>query len=188
MNFVMPDPKVLDWLGVDSDGLPNYLHLLNLMWSAEGEAHDLRLCKEVAVRLSHEPAYLREMLRSRTWRYPLVGSISVILMKTADFTVDLAFALKNINFVAPQIGVAMGLTDPAGCVPYLEELLGTAHLRADSKTIITAEQVLLRLGSDVAHDFSTTKLATHHRNDYDGKTAMAVVERHWSFWSEVKLQ
>ena len=67
----MPDNKVFEWLGNDSNDVPNYLHLLNLNWSPKSVDGDLQLFNEVARRLADEPDYLREMIRTDFWRHTL---------------------------------------------------------------------------------------------------------------------
>lgn len=194
----MPDNKVFDWLGSDSDGVPNYLHLLNLNWSPKGVDSDIQLFSEVARRLADEPNYLRQMIRTEFWRHTLVACVSVTLLEAKQYCSDLADSFMQPNFVSPQIAVAFGLLCPNQAISCLSEVVrGSRHVPEPEnykrglaiysypKAICAAQTVISKLEPKLAAELEKSSIFQHHKNHPDGQIGADVAEHHWEFWSDV---
>jgi|SRR5215204_1162317 len=194
----MPDNKVFEWLGNDLNDVPNYLHLLNLNWSDEDINSELKLFRETARKLSKEPEYLRQMIRTRFWRHTLVACISVILLEAKEFCADLKASFDQPNFVAPQIAVALGLLCPTEAIDYFGEVVRSANsipgaenfmrdstICTDPKRIVAAQTVLSKLEPKMATKLAKSDVFREHRNHMDGEIGASVAEDHWEFWLDV---
>jgi hypothetical protein len=192
----VPDNKVFEWLGMDSQGLPMYMHPLNLNWSEQDIDNDLELFNNVAKRLADEPKYLREMILTRFWRHTLIACVSVILLETKEFCADLSESFRQPNFVSPQIAVTLGLLCPEKAVERFSEILDNADfvpspenwerdysIYTDPKAIAAARMVLSKLNSNLAGQLSQSEVFQHHKNHPDGQIGADVAEHHWQFWS-----
>ena len=173
--------KVIEWLGLDSKGVPYYLHPLNLVWSDKGVDHDLQLYREVAGRLAHEPAYWSELIRANSWRHSLIGCISLLVSGKRDFFDDLCYRFRGSSFVTPQIAVTLGLLHAEGARPFLATLMGEAVRQDNAKQASAAYQVLLRLGENPVGISLDSRNALWHS---DVEIAAKVVHEHWEFWSQ----
>jgi hypothetical protein len=194
----MPDNKVFEWLGTDSEGIPNYLHLLNLNWSPKGVDADLQFFNEVARSLAGEPNYLRQMIHTEFWRHTLVACISVILLEAKQYCSDLADSFMQPNFVSPQIAVALGLLCPNQAISFLGEVVRGAKripepenykrelaIYSYPKAICAAQTVVSKLEPKLAAELGKSDIFQHHRNHPDGQIGADVAEHHWEFWSGV---
>ena len=194
----MPDNKVFEWLGDGSNGVPNYLYLLNLDWSPNGVDGDLKIFNEVARRLADEPDYLRQMIRAEFWRHTLVACISVILLEAKQYCSDLADSFMKPNFVSPQIAVALGLLCPSGAVSSLSEIVRFAKrvpepenfkpelaIYSYPKAIGAAQTVLSKIEPKLAAELAKSEIFQHHKNHQDFQIGGDVAENHWEFWSNV---
>jgi hypothetical protein len=194
----MPDNKVIEWLGNDLNGVPNYLHLLNLNWSPKGVDSDLKLINEVARKLADEPNYLRQMIRTVFWRHTLVACVSVILLEAKQYCADLEDSFMQPNFVSPQIAVALGLLCPNQAISCLGEVVRGARripepenykreltIYSYPKAICAAQAVISILEPKLALELVKSDTFQHHKNHPDGQTGADVAEHHWEFWSGV---
>lgn len=192
----MPDYKVFDWLGNDSDDVPNYLHLLNLYWKEDVDT-ELKLFRNVAEKLGSEPEYLRQMIRTNFWRHTLVACVSVILIEAKEYWADLKESFEQRNFVSPQIAVALGLLSPSDAVEYLSEVIRQAtaipnfenyrqdaSIHNDPKRIVAAQVVLSELKPNLARKLTKSKIFHQHQNHQDGEIGASVAKHHWDFWLE----
>jgi hypothetical protein len=192
----MPNNKVFEWLGNDSDNVPNYLHLLNLYWKEDVDK-ELKLFREVARKLSSEPEYLRQMICTSFWRHTLVACVSVILLEAKEYCNDLKDGFDQRNFVSPQIAVALGLLCPKDAVEYLSEVIcqataipnaenyhRDASIHNDSKRIVAAQVVLSELKPNLARKLAKSKIFQQHQKSQDGEIGATVAKHHWDFWLE----
>lgn len=193
----MPDNKVFEWLGSDSDNVPNYLHLLNLYWKKDVK-EELKLFEDVARKLLDEPEYLRQMIRTNFWRHTLVACISVILFEAKEFCSDLKDSFNQSNFVAPQIAVALGLVCPDDAIDYLSEVVQNAKpipnaenfmrdstIHTDPKRTVAAQTVLSKLKPKLAAKLAKSDVFQEHIKHMDGEVGVSIAEHHWEFWLEV---
>ncbi len=181
MSVSLPDRKVLDWLGIDSRGVPYYLNPLNLVWSDEGVEHDLAVFRGVAERLALDMPYWAEIIRSGSWRHCLAGCTCLLVSSRREFFDDLCFGFRQGSFVAPQISVTLGLLHGSAARPFFESVLGDPALRNRPKESASAYEVLLRLGAQPTHE--TLNPGTD-LDQGDAMVAEQVVAEHWDFWSE----
>lgn len=181
-----PDDKVLEWFGTDSQGVPNYLHFLNLMWSPKGVDHDIQLCREISLRLANEPDYLSEIIRTQFWRHTLVGCISVILLKATQYCPDLQESFNKPNFVSPQIAVALGLLCPTETISFLKKILQDINDESNPKKIASAYSVLAKIAPKEAIKFESSSILQKNLKHQDGEIAIQVVEEHWKFWNSLE--
>lgn len=192
----MPDNKVFDWLGNDSDNVPNYLHLLNLYWKEDVDI-ELKHFREVAWKLANEPEYLRQMIRTNFWRHTLVACISVILIEAKEYSDDLKAGFELPNFVSPQIAVALGLLYPNEAVEYLSEAISQAteipnaenyqrdtSIHNNPKRIVASQVVLAELKPNLARKLAKSRIFQQHQNHQDGEIGANVAKHHWDFWLE----
>lgn len=179
MPGLMPDNKVLEWLGNDSKGGPYYLHPLNLVWSNEGVEHDLKLYRQVADKLAADHDYWAEIIRAASWRHSLVGCTCLLVSSRHDFLDDLYFRFREGSFIAPQIAVTLGLLHGSAARPFLESVLNDPALRSRPKQVVSAHRVLLRLGAQAKHEISFEAW----RDQDDAMVAEQVVAKHWEFWA-----
>lgn len=176
-----PDMKVLDWLGLDSQGVPYYLHPLNLVWSPGGAERDLELYRQVAIRLANEPAYWSELIRALSWRECLVGCTALLVLNCRENFEDLKYRLRGGSFVAPQIAVTMGLLHSHEARQFLPTAIDEAVQQDRPKVAASAYQVLLRLGETPGRKiFAESGTQSWMDNVL---VAEGVVRRHWDFWS-----
>jgi hypothetical protein len=193
----MPDNKVFDWLGNDSDDVPNYLHLLNLYWKKDVE-EELKLFRDVARKLLNEPEYLQQMIHTSFWRHTLVACISVILREAKEFCEDLKKSFNQPNFVSPQIAVTLGLICPVDAIDYLSEVVQNAKpipdaknftrdwtIHTDPKRIVAAQTVLSKLNSNLAKKLAKSEFFQEHLKHPDGEIGASVAEHHWKFWLDI---
>jgi hypothetical protein len=193
-----PSDKVFEWLGNDTNNIPNYLHLLNLMWSQKGVNHDLQLYQKVAQRLGDEPKYLSQMIRTNFWRHTLIACVSVILLQARAYCTDLKASFEQRNFVSPQIAVALGLVCPTEAVSYLSSVVRQANcipdadsyqadstIHTDPKRIVAAHLVLSKLDMELAEQLAQSEVFKQHQNHMNGEIGSSVADLHWKFWSEI---
>ena len=193
----MPDNKVFDWLGNDSDDVPNYLHLLNLYWKKDVK-EELKLFREAARILLNEPEYLRQMIRTIFWRHTLVACVSVILLEAKEFCADLKEGFEKRNFVAPQIAVTLGLICPDNSIDYLSEVVQKAKpipnaenfmrdstIHTDPKRIVAAQTVLSKINPKLANKPAKSDVFQEHLKHPDGEIGASVAEHHWEFWLDI---
>jgi hypothetical protein len=184
---VMPSEfDIFKWLGNDSRGVPYHLHLLNLMWSDTGLAHDLKVYRSVAERLRAEPQYWASCLRGRLgWRSTLVGCACLMLSGERGFVAELKTAFQNGSLVQPQIAVTLGLLHPEEARAFFQSFLEDPESRRDGFGAASARCVLERLGvpppSPPPSDLEATDQPILHQDR--SKLANSVVSEHWEFWS-----
>lgn len=175
------DRKVLDWLGLDSRGVPYYLNSLNLVWSDSGVEHDLKVFRGVADLLATDPNYWAEIIRERSWRHCLAACTCLLVSKRHEFCDDLSYRFREGSFVAPQIAVAIGLLHKTFAQSFFESLLDDQSVQQSPKQIVSAHRVLLRLGVHSRRDVSIDSWTGFERDE--AMIADKVVEQHWNFWS-----
>ena len=138
------------------------------------------------------------MIRTVFWRHTLVACVSVILLETKEFCVDLAESFKQPNFVSPQIAVALGLLCPDEAISCLSEVVAESDfvpnpenwkrdftIYRSPKAVVAAQTVLSRIKPELAAELAESEVFQHHRNHPDGQIAADVAEHHWEFWSDV---
>jgi hypothetical protein len=181
MPIPLPDKNVLEWLGVDSRGVPYYLNPLNLVWSSEGVEHDLNVFRQVAEKLGTDLNYWAEIIRAASWRHSLAGCTCLLVSSRHEFFEELSFRFREGSFIAPQIAVTLGLLHGSTARLFLESALDDPILRNRPKQAVAAHQVLLRLGAQPKHNITVEALDAQGRDD--AMLADQVVAKHWEFWS-----
>ena len=181
MLFSTPDPRIFEWLGNDSKGVPYYLHPLNLVWSDAGVEHDLELYRRVADQLAGDRGYWAEIIRTAAWRHTLAGCTCLLVSRRHDFFDELCHRFHAGSFVTPQIAVTLGLLHASAARTFFEAVLDEPELRNKPKTVVSAHRVLLRLGPQLARDVPIDVRDALARDD--AMLAEQVVAAHWDFWS-----
>jgi hypothetical protein len=128
----LPDKNILEWLGVDSERVPYYLHPLNLVWSKEGAEHDLKHFRQVAEKLEADLDYWAEIIRDAHWRPSLAGCTCLLVSPRHEFFEELCFRFRAGSFIAPQIAVTLGLLHGSAAGPFFESALDDPILRSRS--------------------------------------------------------
>lgn len=183
MTLDIPDSRVFDWLGVDSNGVGYYLHPLNLVWSNDGPEHDLRIFGSVAKRLLEQPEHWAEIIQSASWRHTLVGCVCVMLVRPNDRFDDLLYRFEHGSFVSPQICMTMGIVYPDTTVDCLNAFLNNRKDgQREYKEIMSAQSVLARLGVPRSDPIKLDDLESFDRDD--ATIAERVVDHQWAFWSK----
>jgi hypothetical protein len=199
MTIQMDDSAVLDWLGLDAQGVPYYLHFLEPGFSEDSEA--LSRLGYAATQLQKEPERWGFVMRAAGWRAQLVVCYALIIAKNRNCLEDLKIVFRSFSFVSPQIAVTLGLLHPQESVVFLEGSLDLESHK-DAKAIAAAYRVLLQLGSPVAQslDLETirdkTYVATNRktktdylmpdfmwRDNFDIGSHLALA--HWQAWQQV---
>jgi hypothetical protein len=178
----IPDTRVFDWLGIDPDGVPYYLHPLNLNWSEAGPEHDLTLFQSVGKRLESEPEYWSQIIRTQAWRHTLVGCVCVMLTRRSDRFADLAHRFNHGSFVVPQVAMTMGIVYPDLAAFHFNTFLNEQNTVRDYKQITSAQAVLAKLGITRSMDLRTEELESHDK--HDAEVGHRVIENQWDFWHQ----
>jgi hypothetical protein len=176
-----PDHRVLEWLGLDDEGTPYYLHPLNLMWSDAGPEHDLAIFRGVADRLATEPDYWRSLLRMLCWRECLAGCTCLLVSGRREFFDDLVFGFRSGCWVAPQIAVTIGILHPRRAVDFFHSALEEDAIRRHAKLGISAFELLLKLGIHPTRQIERQGWSEFDIDD--AGVSSQVIEKHWNFWS-----
>lgn len=172
--------RVFEWLGLDSKGVPYYLHGLNLVWSTEGVERDLQVYRGVAESLAADAAYWAAIIRESSWRYSFAGCLCLLASGRHAFFDDLCYRFEAGSWVAPQIAVTIGLRHSKQACVFFEPLLDSPTFRRSPKQAMSAHRVLLRLGVQPRHDISTDAWSGFERDD--AMIAEKVVQEQWDFW------
>jgi|GEM_PF-3259272 len=181
MPIAIPDMRVFEWLGNDSEGVPYYLHPLNLVWSDAGVEHDLQVFRVAADHLAGDLAYWAEIIRDASWRHSLAGCTCLLVSRRHEFFDELCQRFRDGSFVVPQIAVTLGLLHGAAARSFFESFLNEPNLSSYPKQAVSAHRVLVRLGAQPTHNVSIESWNNLERDD--AIVAEKVVTAQWDFWS-----
>ena len=177
----VPDGRVFEWLGTDAEGVPYYLHPLNLCWSAQGADQDLQIYSRVADLLAAVPDYWAKIIRETNWRHSLVGCTCLLASRRKEFFEELCYRFRAGSWVEPQIAVTLGQLHGTASRAFFESALEEPAFRRKPKQAVSAHRVLLHLGVDPKHDIIVDSWTDFELDD--AMIANEVVRAHWSFWS-----
>lgn len=185
-NYFSNTKEVFDYLGLNSQGVPFYLHLLNLYWGEDGKDLAMKKYRDLASKLKDSPEIISELIRDINWRPTLVGNATVILLRGKEFRKDLFWRLENGSWVAPQIAVGIALLNANSVEKELNKIIKNASEESNPKTIISAYSSLKFLESEIANEFEKTTLfeALKEKDSWDN--SIKIAEQHWNFWKDVE--
>ncbi|HLY27646.1 MAG TPA: hypothetical protein VKQ72_14980, partial [Aggregatilineales bacterium] len=174
----MDDRIVLDWLGLDSKGIPYYLHFLTPRFREEPEA--LFRLRHAAAQFQLEPDRWGFVIRAAGWRAQLVACYALIIANDGNCFEDLKTAFRWSSFVSPQIAVTLGLLHAQEALVFLESFLKLENSK-DGKAVAAAYQILLQLGSPVAKciDLKSIREKTYLATNRKNKTNFMMPDFMW---------
>lgn len=189
---MMPTSKVVrilnKELGLDKNGVPYYLHLLNLNFGENDEEKEITLSKlkKLAIDLKRTPKTIKDLIVSVNWRPTLVGNAVAILLRDNKFQKDLIWRLEHGNWVSPQLAVGIALLDDGLAEKELRRIIENASEESNLKTIMSAFSSLKFLESKFAKDFEETDLFRVLKEKDSWDNSVNIAERHWEFWKNIK--
>lgn len=180
MSSSLPDQKVFDWLGYSSVGSPRHLYALHPR--GPDDRHELQALRSVAERLSTEPEYWSQIIRTAGWRSTLIGGTCVLIARPDDRFEDLLYRFERGSFVSPQLSIAIGMVYPNFAVDSLNSFLdNVSYERVGHKEIISAQSVLRKLGTPRSNPLKTDSLEP--RAHHDAEFVEQLIEKQWAFWT-----
>jgi len=185
-NNISNIKEVFDYLGLNSQGVPLYLHLLNLYWGEDGRDPVMEKYKNLAIMLKDSPELISELIRDENWRPTLVGNAIAILLRAKEFQKDLVWRLENGNWVAPQIAVALAILNDDFAEKELKRIIENVSEESNPKTIMSAYSSLKFLESKIANEFEKTKLFEVLKQKDSWDNSIEVAEQHWNFWKDIE--
>jgi hypothetical protein len=171
---------ILSWLGTDSQGVPIYLHPLNLVWSPEGDEHDLLNFQHVVMRLQTDRPLWSAAIRASNWRPTLAGCVCLLVAHERGFFRDLRDTFARGTWVLPQVAVTLALLHPRDARTFFEGFLASGDPRF-ARQLLCAQCVLERLG--VPQDPTVSPSGGPGLDADYAAIANDVILKHWSFWS-----
>lgn len=174
------DDRVFDWLFAATAETSYHLRLLNLMWSDAGAEHDLAIFRGIAERLNADTAYWSNLIRDVNWRCSLIGCVCLLTVQRQDFFDDLCFRFEMGSMIAPQLAVTIGLLHPAEAVVFFEKILATPSLLTNPTRRVSAERVLVYLGTRQSSELTLQDWSIHEKDH--ALLADQVIQQHWDFW------
>ena len=178
--------EVFAHLGLNSQGVPFYLHLLNLYWGEDGMDFAMKKYKSLATKLKDSPSIISDLIRDVNWRPTLVGNATVILLQAKQFQKDLIWRLENGSWVSPQIAVAIALLNDGFAEEELNRIIENASEESNPKTIMSAYSSMKFLENNIAEDFSKTKIFEVLKEKDSWDDSITIAEEHWDFWKDVE--
>ena len=175
---------ILSWLGTDSQGVPIYLHPLNLVWSPEGAEHDLLSFERVAARLVSDRPLWSAAIRDSGWRPTLAGCVCLLVSREQGFLRDLCDIFERGTWVLPQVAVTLALLHPQDARIFFEAFLASPAHDRSAKHIVSAQRALERLG--VLPESAVSLSSWSGPDSEDATIANDVILRQWSFWTTRK--
>jgi hypothetical protein len=183
----MIEHEFYQWLGKDSNDVPYYLHLLNLVWSPDGMEHDLQVYRSVAAHLRKEPEFWSTILRGASgWRATLVGCGCLLISRERKYFGELRECFEHGNMVQPQVAVTLGLLHSDECMRAFVELLNSQDFCRSARAVVSAQRVLERLGVLMESDVQLTNWVGIEQDN--AALANQVVIKHWNFWASLMRQ
>lgn len=178
--------EVFGYLGVNSQGVPYHLHLLNLYWGEDGEEATMNKYRNLAIALKNSPDIISQLICDLNWRPTLVGNAIVILLRANIFQKDLLWRLENESWVAPQIAVGLALLNDGLAEKELLRIIESASEESNPKAIMSAYSSLKFLKSKVANDFQQTELFEILKVKDSWDHSIKIAEQHWEYWKNIK--
>lgn len=175
-------------LGLDQNGVPYYLHFLNLYFGENDSERENAIAKlkDLANDLKEKPKTIKGLITSVNWRPTLVGNAIAILLRDSQFQKDLIWRLENGNWVSPQIAVGIALIANSLAEKELRRIIENASEESNAKTIMSAYSSLKCLGSEFAKEFEQTDLFGFLKEKDSWDNSVSIAERHWEFWRNIE--
>lgn len=175
-------------LGLDQNGVPYYLHFLNLYFGENDSERENAIAKlkDLANDLKEKPKTIKGLITSVNWRPTLVGNAIAILLRDSQFQKDLIWRLENGNWVSPQIAVGIALIANSLAEKELRRIIENASEESNAKTIMSAYSSLKFLESEFAKEFEQTDLFGFLKEKDSWDNSVSIAERHWEFWRNIE--